>query len=443
MMNPMQTQDSSSSPHPGKRGYRWPAAILLLLLIGVVGLLATHHLPVRIRPGQNNAAQNASLDPHRILYWYDPMHPGYTSNKPGIAPDCGMQLVPRYADEGSSKTVPGTITVPDDKQSLAGVRTVSVTRDALSRDIHTSAVIVPDESRISHVHVKFSGVLEQVFANITGQFVRRGQPLFTIYSPDLLATEDEYLIAKRGQATLAHSSVKDVAQSSQSLLEAARQRLTLWDISEDQIRQLDQTGKPLHALTIYSPVSGYITERKAIMDSAVTADTDLYTISDLSSVWALVDIFEDELPYVHLGQHVTLSFSYEPGKSYSGAISQIFPGVDPQTRTVKARVQLANPGTHFKPQMYADATIHVSYGNHIAVPRDAVLDSGQQQQVFVVQPGGSFVPRKVTLGPSLDDRIIILDGLQPGETIVASGNFLIDSESRLKGAPETSHGARP
>jgi RND family efflux transporter MFP subunit len=284
------------------------------------------------------------------------------------------------------------------------------------------------------VHVKVSGFIDRVYVNSIAQLVRKGQPLFTFYSPDLVATEEEYLIAKRGDRTLASAPFKEIAQGSQSLLESARQRLRYWDISDGQIRQLDQSGQAIRTLTIYSPVSGFVTDRKAYPQASITPDTELYTISDLSSVWALADIYENEVPYVRAGQRVTFTLSYYPGKSYAGKISFIYPTVDPQTRTVKVRVQLANPGYVLKPQMFADAQVHVDYGTQIAVPREAVVDSGTEQQVFVAQAGGVFVPRKVTLGATVDDQVVILSGLKAGETVVTSGNFLIDSESRLKGA---------
>jgi RND family efflux transporter MFP subunit len=372
---------------------------------------------------------------HKILYWYDPMHPAYKSDKPGIAPDCGMTLVPKYAEEKDAGQLPqGAIVVPVEKQALAGVRTALVERKALAREIHTTAEIVADESRISHVHVKVSGFIDRVYVNSIAQLVHKGQPLFTFYSPDLVATEEEYLIAKRGDSTLGSAPFKEIAQGAQSLLESARERLHNWDISDEQIRQLDQSGKSMRTLTIYSPVSGFVTDRKAYPQASITPDTEIYTISDLSSVWALADIYENEVPFVRAGQRVTFTLSYYPGKTYSGNISFISPTVDAQTRTVKVRVQLANPGYILKPQMFADAAVHVDYGTQIAVPREAVVDSGSEQLVYVAQSGGVFVPRKVTLGATVDDQVMILFGLKAGETVVTSGNFLIDSESRLKGA---------
>jgi len=381
------------------------------------------------------AGMPAKDSERKILYWYDPMHPAYTSDKPGIAPDCGMALVPKYADDQAMARMPsGTITISPEKQVLAGVRTAIVERKPLVRDIRTTAQIVADETRIAHVHVKVAGYVDKVYVDFVGQLVKKGQPLFTLYSPDLVSTQEEYLIAKRGNATLGSAPFQEIADGSQSLLQSARERLKLWDISDDQIKELDATGKVSKDLTFYSPITGFVTDRKVFPQTSVTPDTELYTVSDLSTVWADVDIYEYEVPFVHLGQRVTLTLSYSPGKTYTGNISYVYPTVDPQTRTVKVRVQLPNPGFFLKPQMFADAQVRVDYGTKILVPEEAVLDSGTEQHVFVVHQGGVFEPRKVTVGPVVDNNAVILSGLKPGETIVVSGNFLIDSESGLRDA---------
>jgi RND family efflux transporter MFP subunit len=371
----------------------------------------------------------------KVLYWFDPMHPAYKSDKPGIAPDCGMTLVPKYAEDQSMAKMPmGTVTISPDKQVLAGVRTAVVERKSLVRDIRTTAQIVADETRIAHVHVKVAGYIDQVYVDFIGQLVKKGQPLFTLYSPDLVSTQEEYLIAKRGNATLRNAPFQEIADGSQSLLQSARERLKLWDISDDQIKQLDESGKVSKDLTFYSPITGFVTDRKVFPQTSVTPDTELYTVSDLSTVWADVDIYEYEVPFVRVGQRVSLTLSYYPGKTYTGTISYIYPTVDPQSRTVKARVEIPNPDFSLKPQMFADAQLHVDYGTKILVPEEAVLDSGTEQHVFVVHEGGVFEPRKVTIGPVVDGNAVILSGLKAGETIVVSGNFLIDSESGLKSA---------
>ena len=371
----------------------------------------------------------------KVLYWYDPMHPAYKSDKPGIAPDCGMTLVPKYADDESMAKMPmGTVTITPEKQVMAGVRTALVERKPLVRDIRTTTQIVADETKIAHIHVKVAGYIDQVYVDFVGQLVKKGQPLFTLYSPDLVSAEEEYLIAKRGNATLGVAPFAEVSQGAQSLLQSTRQRLKLWDISDDQIKQLDQTGKVSKDLTFYSPITGFVTDRKVFPQASVTPDTELYTVSDLSTVWADADIYEYEVPFVHLGQRVTLTLSYYPGKTYTGNIAYIYPTVDPQTRTVKVRIQLPNPGFDLKPQMFADAELRVDYGVKIVVPDEAVLDAGTEQRVFVVHPGGIFEPRKVILGPVFDGNAAVLSGLKAGETVVVSGNFLIDSESNLKDA---------
>ena len=412
----------------------WIAAGILIALSVAVTAVAVHSGWFG-NPAKTafSAGKTSTLAGPKILYWYDPMHPAYKSDKPGIAPDCGMTLVPKYAEESKANTMPaGTVTLSGNQQALAGVRTVAVRRAPLVREIHTSAEIVADETRISHVHLKTSGFIDQVFVDAIGQLVHKGEKLFTLYSPDLVSAEEEYLIARRGNATLGAASIREVREGSASLLDSSRQKLKLLDVTDQQIARLDERGEVTRDLTFYAPVSGFVTDRKAFPQASATPDTELYTLSDLSSVWANADIYEYELPYVHLGQKMSLTLSYFPGKTYTGTISFIYPSVDPQTRTVKARMQIANPGFKLKPQMFADATLHVDYGKPLLVPQEAVLDSGNTQQVFVVHPGGAFEPRRVTIGPVIDGQTVILAGLKEGEVVVSSGNFLLDSESRMK-----------
>ncbi|HEY5177020.1 MAG TPA: efflux RND transporter periplasmic adaptor subunit [Terriglobales bacterium] len=389
---------------------------------------------------RNNAVQSstqsATPGDRKVLFWYDPMHPAYKSDKPGIAPDCGMQLVPKYADEQTSmaKMPAGTVSISPDKQQLIGVRTGKVERRSLERTIHTTAQLTADETKITHIHVKVSGWIDKVYVDYVGQLVKKGQPLFTLYSPDLVATQEEYLIAKRGQAALGSSPFQEVSDGSNSLFRAARDRLKLWDISDEQIKKLDETGEVTKNLIFYSPTTGFVTDRKAFPQTSVTSDTELYTISDLSTIWANLDVYEYEVPYIHVGQDVELQLSYYPGRKWHGHVSYIYPMVDAQSRTLKVRVQLPNPEMELKPQMFADAQLKVDYGSKVVVPAEAVLDSGNEQVVFVVRDGGMFEPRRITMGPQFDNLIVVLSGLKPGEQIVVSGNFLIDSESRLKSA---------
>jgi len=385
----------------------------------------------------DQAAPDSASSPaadRKILYWYDPMHPQYKSDKPGTAPDCGMDLVPKYAGEQVVSMAPGSVTISAEKQQLIAVRTVEATRETLVRDLRTTAQITADETTIAHVHVKVNGFIEQVFVDYVGQLVKKGQPLFTIYSPDLVATQEEYLIAKRGEKTLGTSQFAEVAQGSESLLRSARERLKLWDISDEQIERLDQTGEVSRTLTVDSPISGFVMDRKAFPQASVTPDTELYTVSDFSTVWANADIFEYEVPFVRVGQHAEMQLSYFPGKTWNGRVSFIYPTADAITHTVKVRLEFANPKFTLKPQMFADVDLQISYGNRIVVPQEAVLDSGKEQRVFVAKGNGYFEPRLITTGAKLDGKVVVLSGLKAGETVVSSGNFLLDSESRLSSA---------
>ena len=368
----------------------------------------------------------------KVLYWYDPMHPKYKSDKPGVAPDCGMDLVPMYEGQGSVEN--GMIQVSPERQRALGVRTSPVEERAVTRALRTSGLVVPDETRIAHVHVKTAGWIDRVYADFDGQMVKKGQPLFTVYSPDLVAAQDEYLIARRGQKSLGDSPYAEVAHNSQSLLDSARQRLKLWDMTDAQIQQLDQSGKTSRTVTVYSPVTGFITERKAFPNASITGDSEIYTITDLSHVWVTADVYESELLYVKTGQVAQIKLSYIPGRTFTGRIAYSYPTLDPQTHTAKVRIDVANPGLALKPNMFADVELTINYGRHVVVPEGAVLDSGTVQTVFVVHPNGTFEPRQVNAGPTVDGATIIEFGLVKGESVVSSGNFLLDSESRMKSA---------
>ncbi len=379
------------------------------------------------------ARESAQTGERKILYWYDPMHPQYKTDKPGKAPDCGMALVPKYADEQAASMAPGSVMISAAKQQLIGVRTTEAKRETLVRDVRTTGQITADETKIAHVHVKINGFIEQVFVDYVGQLVKKGQPLFTLYSPDLVSTQEEYLIAKRGEKTLSTSEFAEVAQGSESLLRSTRERLKLWDISDEQIKKLDQSGEVSRTLTFYSPITGFVMDRKAFPQTSVTPDTELYTVSDFSAVWVNADIFEYEVPFVRVGQRAEMQLSYYPGKTWNGRLSFIYPTVDATTRTVKVRMEFPNADFQLKPQMFADVDLKINYGNQIIVPQEAVLDSGKEQRVFVTNGDGYFEPRRITTGAKLDGKVIVLSGLKAGEIVVSSGNFLIDSESRLKG----------
>lgn len=381
------------------------------------------------------SAKSAPQGERKVLYYYDAMNPTFRSPKPGTATD-GMPLVPKYADEeeATANMPVGTVKLSQGKQQLIGVQTATVERQPLFRTVRAVAQLTADETKLAKVHLKVSGWIQQVYVDYVGKLVKKGDPLFTLYSPDLVATEQEYLIARRGKQYLEDSSFPDASQGADSLLRSTRERLRLWDISDQQIKELDETGKVTRTLTFYSPVTGFVMDRKAFPQTAITPETDLYAIADLSTIWANAQIYEYEVPYVHVGQMAQMELSYYPGKKYTGRVTYIYPTVDPQTRTVKVRLEFPNPHFDLKPDMYSEVNLKIDYGTQVTVPQSAVLDSGERQTVFVALPDGYFEPREIKTGVKLDDKVAVLSGLRPGETIVTSGNFLIDSESRLKSA---------
>jgi RND family efflux transporter MFP subunit len=404
--------------------------ILALILIAAA-FLAGYWLR---RPA---AAPHPSSE-RKILYYVDPMHPAYKSDKPGIAPDCGMKLVPVYADAAPAGAMPamapGTVEIGPEKQQLIGVRYGQAEYTSGAQTIRAQGKVAMDETRVSHVHSRTDGWIEKVYVNFTGDLVKTGQPLLTIYSPDLLATQQEYLLALKAKDIMRNSAMRDVAADNDALVEAARKRLELWSLNEAQIGEIRRTGKPVANVTLYSPGAGYVLTRNAFPNQKIAPDTELYTLADLSRVWVLASVFEADAPQVRLGQAATVSLPYAGGKTYRGRVSYIQPQVDPATRTVTVRLELDNPALALKPDMFVDVELAVAQPARLTVPAGAVLDSGLTKTVFVDRGNGMFEPREVAAGQTVGDRVEILSGLKAGERIVTSGNFLIGSESQLKAA---------
>ena len=338
---------------------------------------------------------------------------------------------------------PGTVMLDAATQQKIGVTYTTVRRAHLDRTIRTVGLLQMDDEKIARVHVKVAGWIENVDLNYVGKLVKKGQPLFTLYSPDLVSTEQEYLIARKGQQYLTKTPYTDVSSEADSLLNATRDRLRLWDVSDAQIHNLEATGKAARVMTLYSPIDGFVMTRNAYEQAYVTPETDLYEIADLSTIWVYVDIFEYEAPYVHVGQTAQMQLSYFPGKSFRGKVTYIYPTLDPKTRTIKVRLEFPNPGYELKPDMYADVQLNVDYGTQTLLPSEAVLNSGTRQVVFIAKGDGYFEPRDIKIGDQFDGQTVVLAGLKPGEKIVASGNFLIDSESRLGAAMQQMSASMP
>ncbi|MDE3196327.1 MAG: efflux RND transporter periplasmic adaptor subunit, partial [Acidobacteriota bacterium] len=379
----------------------------------------------------------------RVLYWYDPMHPAYKSDKPGTAPDCGMTLVPFYADdpqasaprEAKAADLPmGTIQIAPERQQLIGVKYGFPESGASTREMRAVGKVAPDEKRITHVHTRVEAWIDKVFADFTGKAVEAGQPLLTLYSPDLLASQQEYLLALKSKDLLTGSTLPGVREQSDSLIAAAHERLRNWDLSESQFVELARTRKALQNVTLFAPGAGYVIARNAFPKLHVTPDTELYTLVDLSKVWIMADVFENEAPQIQLGQPVSIKLSYASGKTLHGTVDYIQPQVDPVTRTLKVRIDVPNPDMVLKPDMFVDVTADIAIPPRITVPSEAVLDSGLRKTVFVDRGNGYLEPRTVETGERAGDRVEILKGLRPNERIAVSGTFLIDSESQLKAA---------
>jgi RND family efflux transporter MFP subunit len=343
---------------------------------------------------------------------------------------------PSMSDMPDMKTdaplVPVQLT-PERMQSI-GVQTGTVEYKQLSDDIRATGTVDINERLLSYVQVRFPGYIRKVFANATYQYVRKGEPLFTIYSPDLVATQQEYLLARQNQKTMSASTIDGVADGAATLSSAAEQRLQQWDIPESEIAKLKETGKPVTDLTINSPVEGYITERNALPNMYAEPSTKLYTVADLSRVWVYAQVFQDDIGRIKPGDMAQMTVDSYPGRTFSGQIEEILPQVDMATRTVRVRLAMANPGLKLKPGMFVNVDLKTSLGRQLVVPASAVFQSGTRQLVFLNRGNGSLEPKEITIGPRVGDDFVVLKGLKAHESIVTSANFLIDSESQLQAA---------
>jgi Cu(I)/Ag(I) efflux system membrane fusion protein/cobalt-zinc-cadmium efflux system membrane fusion protein len=307
-------------------------------------------------------------------------------------------------------------------------------RKLVRDEIRATGTVAIDEGRLSYVQSRISGHIEKVFADATYQYVKKGQPLFTIHSPELVVAEREYLLARQNAKELSRSTVPGVAAGVASLLESSKGRLEQWNIPQREIARLESTGQVLDSLEIDSPVSGYITERNALPNLNVQPETRLYTIADLSTVWVLAQVFQNDLGRIRAGTPTALTVDSYPGRTFRGRVDFIYPDVDMTTRTARVRLIFSNAKLTLSPGMYVNVVLQVPLGSQIVIPVGGVLQSGTRQIVFVDRGSGYLEPRDVQLGPQAGDEYVILKGLKGGERIVTSANFLIDSESQLQAA---------
>ena len=351
-----------------------------------------------------------------------------------------MEAGPGKATPAMPGTDPNTIVIAPERLQTIGVKFEPAARRVLEKVIRTVGRVEVDERRLARVNIKFHGWIEELHVSAVGDHVRKGQVLFTIYSPDLVATQEEYLLSLRSYKELGGSEFPEVARGAKDLLDATRRRFSLWDITDDHVRDLERTGQVLKTLPIHSPITGTVIQRKAFAGSHVDPGEELYTIADLSRIWVMADIYEYELPSIKIGQGADVTLSYDPKVALHGHVEFIYPTMDPKTRTAKVRFVLDNPNEKLKPDMYANVGLKVGMGTHLAIPRDAVLESGERQIVFIHRGGGKLEWRQVKLGARVEDWVEVTEGLSEGEHVVTSANFLIDSESQLRSAIDSMGG---
>jgi Cu(I)/Ag(I) efflux system membrane fusion protein len=331
-----------------------------------------------------------------------------------------------------------TVEIPPEKQQLIGVKTALVSVRSLDKVIRTVGRIEYDEKRLATINTKFEGWIEKLHVDYTGKYVKKGEPLAEIYSPELMATQQEFLNVLKWSRQSATGTQQSgvgamLSKDAESIVEAAKQRLRLWDISDEQIRKIGESGKPIRTLILYSPVNGYVVQKMAIKGMRVMPGEKLFDIADLSTVWIISDIYEYELPMIKVGGTAKISLSYFPGKEFSSRIDYVYPTLSGETRTAKVRFSIPNPGGKLMPQMFTNVEVKIKLGDKLAIPDDAIIDTGTRQIVYVDKGEGLFEPREVMLGARAEGFREVLMGLKAGEKVAASATFLIDSEAQLKG----------
>ena len=423
--------EGAEPPPPGVKA----AAIVRWLIIGFVTLVALGSVlswagAFRLlgrHAGPGGAATQAESKTYQC-----PMHPSIVSDRPGECPICGMTLVKIEENAGGAMTggtsqVAGlaNVTLPDERVQRMGVRLSVVEKRVLSEPVRTVARVTADESKLVRVQTRFSGWVERLLASQTGQKVAKGEVLVEIYSRELYTAQQEYLNALRWSGT---------DSSNRGLAEQARQRLELLGIAPEEIAAIRAAGAPIRALPIRAPRSGYVVAKNVVEGTFVDPGTELFEIADLSRVWAWGDVYERDLQRVSAGEKAVLTVAALPNRSFRGSVTFLQPTLDPRTRTLAARVELDNPGLALRPGMFGEVVIETPTTAGLVIPREAVVDNGDTQYVFVQTTSGSFQPRRIKAAPAPDNQVAVLEGLREGERVVTSGNFLLDSESRLRSA---------
>jgi membrane fusion protein, copper/silver efflux system len=391
------------------------------------------------RRGAAPSVDARAAEGRKVLYWYDPMQPEVHFDHPGKSPSMNMEMVPKYADEAApagsqaaAGAAPGAIVeLTPQAVDAAGVRTAEVRPMTLHRLVRAVGTLESDETKLVHLAARVAGRVDRLFLAFTGEPVRRGAPVYAIYSPDLVASGREYVIALENLARAEAGGDAGYLDSARSLVRAARTRLSLWGLGADQIDRIARTRNTETDLVVRSPIRGTVLEKRVVQGQYVAEGQDLYLLADLSDLWLSAKVYEQDLGAIRVGQAAAASFAAFPGRSFRGRIRFIDPVVDPATRTAGVRIELPNPDGALKPGMFADVELQVELGSGLAIPRSAVLDTGVRQVVYVRLSPTRFAGREVRVGQRSGDLVEIVQGLAAGEQVVTSANFLIDSQSRL------------
>jgi Cu(I)/Ag(I) efflux system membrane fusion protein len=366
--------------------------------------------------------------------WQCPMHPSIVQDHPGDCPICGMKLVKVEGTDGGAD-VPAPeglsgVTIDAARQQLIGLRVLHAEEGAVGGSWRTSGRVAVDETRVHHVNVKFAGFMEHVHANFIGRPVKAGEPLFSIYSPELLAAQQEFLLALDTRKRLAASG--GMSADGDALVAAARRKLELWDVPRKEVERLERTGEATRAITFYSPASGVVTKKDVVPGMRVNAGDMPFEIVDLSRVWVLADAYETDLRQVKPGMRARLTLKAFPNRTFAGRVAFVDPLLDPKTRTAKVRVEVPNPTGELRPEMFGEVVLEGKSRTAVRIPTDAVIHSGTRSVVFVALPNGRFQPREVQLGEGDSEWVEVVSGIAKGDGVVTRANFLVDSESRLR-----------
>ena len=408
----------------------------ILLAIFLAAAACQKAKPVETHTNETKVQQAASF------YYTCPMHPSVHLDHPGNCPICGMKLVKKSTVESTAAASSSVtaIALSPEQRVTGNVRTTRVELDTHTGDLVTTGRVTFDERRAAQVTAYTAGRIERLFVNFTGDTVRRGEAVGTIYSPDLFATQQEYLLALDNRERMRRAGFESARSASDDLVESTRRRLMLSGMTAGQVATLERTKKPIFATTVTSPVSGIVTRKLAVEQQYVAVGQPLLEVADLSQVWVEADVYEAQLPSVAVGQTVEITTPAVPGRTFHGKLSFILPVLSGATRTARVRIELPNPGLLLKPDMYVSARIlGTPVQPHIMIPASAVVDRGLEQFVWVETQPGTYEPRRVTTGGRHGEAVVIANGLQPGDNVVVEGGFLLDSEAQLRGAGSAEH----